>query len=277
MIPMNRTIRQALVVMSTLILIACMAAPASSLIAATIGGTVSLSGGGGGYDTMYLFLTGPNLAPGGVRLDSVSSTVVSGEPSTFTQATVEDGRWEYTWETSAAGGRLDVGTYMVWATPVPMGRYDVAASGENFATIGVTLTNPTLTAGIATIPLGSLRVTSDPAGAEVSVNSVQYGTTPRMVEDLTGGSVMVRVEKEGYEPHEEEVVIRTGTLAVLDVTLTPEALPTETIPLSESPTESSSPEPSTEPTRTSAPWCGVVGGIILSLAGAGILNKNRDK
>jgi hypothetical protein len=274
---MKITIKQALVVMSIPLLIASMATPASSLVAAAIGETVVLSGGGGGYDTIYLFLTGPNLAPGGVRLDSVSSTVVSGEPSTFTRATVDGGRWEYSWETRSVGGSLDAGTYLVWATPVPLGRYDLAASGENYATIGVALTGPALTAGIATIPTGSLRVTSDPAGAEVSVNSVQYGTTPLMIEDLAGGPAMVRVEKDGYDPHEEEVVIRTGTLAVLDVTLTPEALPTETIPQSESPTESSSPEPSTEPTRTSAPWCGVVGGIVLSLAGAGFLNKNRDK
>ncbi len=274
---MKRTIQQALMVLSIPLLIACMAAPASSLVAAAIGETVVLSGGGGGYDTMYLFLTGPNLAPGGVRLDSVSSPVVSGEPSTFTRAIVDDGRWEYSWETQSGGGSLDAGTYLVWATPVPLGRYDLAVSGENYATIGVALNKPTLSAGITTIPVGSLRVTSNPAGAEVSVNSVQYGTTPRMIEDLAGGPVVVRVEKEGYEPHEEEVLIRTGTLAVLDVALTPEALPTETVTPTESPTESSSPVPSTEPARTSAPRYGVVAGIVLSLARAGIRSKNKQK
>ena len=260
-----------------LILIACTAAPVASLVSATIGETVVLSGGGGGYDTIYLFLTGPNLAPAGVRLDRVSSAVVSGEPSTFTRTSVDDGRWEYAWDTSTPGGSLDAGTYLVWATPVPLGRHDLALSGENYATIGIDLTVPTLTAGIATVPTGSLRVASDPAGAEVSVNSVQYGTTPLMVEDLAGGPVMVRVEKEGYDPHEEEVVVRTGTLAVLDVSLTPEVLPPETSLPTETPTDSSSPPPSTEPARTSAPWCGAVGGIVLSLAGAGIRNKNRKK
>ncbi len=271
---MKRTIHQALVVMSIPLLLACMATPASSLAAAAIGETVVLSGVGGGYDTMYLFLTGPNLPPGGVRLESVSSPVVSGEPLTFTRATVDDGRWEYSWDTRSGGGSLDAGTYQVWATPVPLGRYDLATSGENYATIGVALTGPALAAAITTIPAGSLRVTSDPAGAEVSVNSVQFGTTPLMVEDLAGGPVIVRVVKEGYDAHEEEVVIRTGTLAVLDVSLIPEVLATETVLPKESPTESSSPVPCNEPTCTSAPWYGVMAGIVLSLAG--IRNKNKE-
>jgi len=274
---MKKMKKEAQAAVLVLILLASMAGPASSLVSAAIGETVVLSGGGGGYDTMYLFLTGPNLAPGGVRLDSIMSPVVSGEPSTFTRASVDDGRWEYSWDTQSAGGSLDAGTYLVWATPVPLGRYGLAASGENYATIGVTVTRPTLTAGIATIPLGSLRVTSDPAGAEVSVNSVQYGTTPLVIEGLAGGPVGVSIVKEGYALYEEEIVIRTGTMAVMEVDLIPATVPTKTVLPTEIETTTPPPVPSPEPTSAPAPCCEVVAGTVLALTAAIMRNKREDK
>lgn len=124
-----------------------MAMPVSAGTSAVIGETVQLSGKGGGYDEMYLFLTGPNLAPGGVRLDSVMSPVVSGTPSSFTRASVSDGVWEYDWNTGRMGGTLDAGTYLVWVSPEPLDRNDVL--GTPYATIGVTLTRPGLTAEIS--------------------------------------------------------------------------------------------------------------------------------
>ena len=54
-----------------------MTMPVSATTSAVIRETVHLSGKGGGYNERYLFLTGPNLAPGGVRLDRVASPVAS--------------------------------------------------------------------------------------------------------------------------------------------------------------------------------------------------------
>lgn len=128
-------------------LLSCVAMPASAATSSVIGETVHLSGNGGGYDEMYLFLTGPNLAPGGVRPDSVMSPVVTGTPSSFTRASVSDGVWEYDWNTGKTGGTLDAGTYLVWVSPEPLDRYDVL--GTQYATIGVTLTRPGLSAEIS--------------------------------------------------------------------------------------------------------------------------------
>jgi len=128
-------------------LLSFMALPVAAATSAVIGETVHLSGKGGGYDEMYLFLTGPNLAPGGVRLDRVTSPVASGTPSSFTRASVSDGVWEYDWNTGRTGGTLDAGTYLVWVSSQPLDRYDVL--GTPYATIGVTLTRPGLTAEIS--------------------------------------------------------------------------------------------------------------------------------
>lgn len=121
--------------------------PVSAVSSAVIGDVVHLSGKGGGYDDMYLFLTGPNLAPGGVRLDSITSPVVSGIDSSFTRAAVRSGDWEYDWDTGRTGGTLDPGTYLVWAVPKPLDRYEL--SGTAFATISIRLTDPGLTAEIS--------------------------------------------------------------------------------------------------------------------------------
>ncbi|WP_319641761.1 PEGA domain-containing protein [Methanovulcanius yangii] len=253
----------------------CMTVPASSIVSATIGETVVLSGSAGGYDEMYLFLTGPNLPPGGVRMDSIPSSVVSGDPATFTRTVVDGGRWEYSWDTRYAGGMLDAGTYLVWAAPVPLGRYDLISSGASFATISVTLTKPDLTAVIATDPTGSIHVTSDPSGAMVTVNTMPYGTTPLVIEYLPGGNIDVTVSKAGYAVFEAEVVIRTGTMAVLDVTLSPEKTPTatpvgtESIPVSRT-------APSVPPSSP-APSCWTIAGIALAVSVTGILRTLKGK
>jgi hypothetical protein len=134
-------------VLVVIALLSFMALPVAAVTSAVIGETVHLSGKGGGYDEMYLFLTGPNLAHGGVRLDRVSSPVASGTPSSFTRASVSDGVWEYDWNTGRTGGTLDAGTYLVWVSSQPLDRYDVL--GTPYATIGVTLTHPGLTAEIS--------------------------------------------------------------------------------------------------------------------------------
>ncbi len=121
--------------------------PVSAVTTAMMGETVHLSGKGAGYDDIYLFLTGPNLAPGGVRPDSIKSQVVSGNDASFTRVPVRSGAWEYEWDTGRTGGTLDPGTYLVWAVGQPLGRYDLR--GTSYATISVLLKNPVLTAEIS--------------------------------------------------------------------------------------------------------------------------------
>ncbi len=57
----------------------------------------------------------------------------------------------------------------------------------------------------------SLRVMSDPAGSELTIDGADWGQTPLNV-DLTAGRHLVRLDHQGYEPHTEfvEVAARSG-------------------------------------------------------------------
>ncbi len=110
----------AIIVLSVILALASLA-PGALGITVPLGDQVPLSGAAPGADTVYLFLTGPNLPSNGVRLDAVTSEVVSGVPSTFTQAPVSNGQWEYTWYTGSTGGTLDAGSYTVYVSTTPVG------------------------------------------------------------------------------------------------------------------------------------------------------------
>ncbi|WP_165075932.1 hypothetical protein [Methanogenium sp. MK-MG] len=160
-----------------------------------MGETVHLSGKGGGYDDMYLFLTGPNLAPGGVRLDSITSPVVSGNAASFTRVPVRSGAWEYEWDTGRTGGTLDTGTYLVWVLPQPLDRYDLGDT--SYATKSVLLTKPVLTAEISgTAESGGTEETAEETtplsgegsfGDEITLNNTsdEPGVTQNVSEDTT--------------------------------------------------------------------------------------------
>ena len=70
---------------------------------AVLGDQVVLGGDAPGADSVFLFLTGPNLPSNGVRLDDPSTPVITGNPASFTQATVSEDRWYYTWNTRSRG------------------------------------------------------------------------------------------------------------------------------------------------------------------------------
>jgi hypothetical protein len=57
---------------------------------------------------------------------------------------------------------------------------------------------------------GSLRIDTDPSGAEVFVDSARKGTAPVFVEHITPGKVRVRAEMKGYDPKEELAWARAG-------------------------------------------------------------------
>jgi len=63
---------------------------------------------------VFLFLTGPNLPLNGVRLDDLSTPVVTGNPSSFTQATAAEDRWSCTWNTRIRGQLPDSGANTIF-------------------------------------------------------------------------------------------------------------------------------------------------------------------
>lgn len=126
-------------VLMALLLVALAATPVVSAITVYPGSEVVLAGTSTGSDTVYLFVTGPNLPPAGGRLDDPHKAVQSGNPGSFTWVTVgADDRWTYRWRTGEAG--LDPGTYTVYAVEAPVDRRNL--SGHGYTTIPVTLGSP---------------------------------------------------------------------------------------------------------------------------------------
>jgi len=70
---------------------------------------------------------------------------------------------------------------------------------------------------------GVVTITSDPAGAEVTLNGIARGPTPVTVKDIPKGRVSVTLKKDGYEPAVREMSVNAGDKQELFVSL--EALP----------------------------------------------------
>jgi cytoskeleton protein RodZ len=70
----------------------------------------------------------------------------------------------------------------------------------------------------------SLRIVSEPAGAQVTVNGIGWGQTPVTVRHLTPGEKRVRLSKDGYASAERRVAV-TGERPAQDVRVTLAAHP----------------------------------------------------
>ena len=57
---------------------------------------------------------------------------------------------------------------------------------------------------------GSLRIESQPSGAQVFLNGNRVGPTPKTLDGLNPGQVTVRVEKPGYQPMEQQAHVMAG-------------------------------------------------------------------
>ncbi len=74
---------------------------AAGSVQAYIGETIPLSGYSYSSQTVYLFLTGPNLPANGVALDNINNRADQGG---FTQVSVDsNNHWEYNWYTGSLG------------------------------------------------------------------------------------------------------------------------------------------------------------------------------
>jgi hypothetical protein len=54
---------------------------------------------------------------------------------------------------------------------------------------------------------GSLQILSEPAGAHVTVNGIQWGQTPVTIRYLEPGEKVVRITKDGYASTEHRLVL----------------------------------------------------------------------
>ena len=102
-----------------------------------IGEEITFSGTNTDSDTVYLFVTGPNLASkDGVKADAPSTKTVTDNATTFKTVAVEsDDTWE--WKFDTQGYAVDAGTYTYYAVTAAKNRANLADA--QYATISVVL------------------------------------------------------------------------------------------------------------------------------------------
>jgi len=84
---------------------------------------------------------------------------------------------------------------------------------------------------------GTLRILSEPSGAQVYIDGIsQFVTTPFTI-TLTSGTYKIRLTKEGYLPDETDIVIEAGVEKEHKVELTPTPITQATIMITSEPTE----------------------------------------
>jgi hypothetical protein len=210
-------------VMLLLLLALFSGASAAGQMQVYMGNVVKLSGYSYASDTVYLFLTGPNLPTNGVALDNINRLADQGGA---TRVDVDaDGHWVYEWNTGATGGKLDAGSYTVWVADGPADLSHL--STVEYSTISVSLSVPSLTAGISggsgqtsEPPLpGSMSLKAIPDGTSVVVNNVYKGMTPLNVSGLDPGTYNVTFSHFGYTKVSVPVTVQAGSVSEVNVAL----------------------------------------------------------
>ena len=108
-----------------------------------LGQEVKLTGTNSETDTVYLFVTGPNLPSQGGKLTEPAQGVVNGVASSFTTTDVlDDNTFEYKWQT--ANLNIDAGTYTVYAVATPSDKNNLADT--QYATVSIIIRKPFVTA-----------------------------------------------------------------------------------------------------------------------------------
>jgi len=107
-----------------------------------LGEEVKLSGTNSESETTYLFIVGPNLDSNGAQLNSPKTSVVNYNANTFTDVSVDDGIYTYTWAT--AGVDLDSGTYTIYGVSQPVDKSEL--QNASYATVSVVIKKPYVSA-----------------------------------------------------------------------------------------------------------------------------------
>ena len=192
-----------------------------------LGDTIPLSGNSYGSQTVYLFLTGPNLPANGVALNNVNTRADEGY---FTQVSVDSNdHWTYKWGTNAIGGSLDAGTYTIWVVNGPNDRSHLSTA--DYGTISVTLGTPSIAVLTPSVP-GTIVFNSTPVEASVVINGAYKGSTPLVLDGVDPGTYTVTLSHFGYRKFSTPVKVESGKVTEVTATLVPE---TGTIAVNTSP------------------------------------------
>ena len=154
-----------------------------------IGEEITFSGTCTDNETVYLFLTGPNLGTNGVNLKKINETVTNYNGRTFAAEDVEaDDTWSYKWNTADLARSLDAGGYTIYAVSKPVGKDKL--SDAEYATASIQLKSAYLTAtssGAIVAKGDDLKITGtaqgDPENVQVWIFGKNfYGKNERLVD-----------------------------------------------------------------------------------------------
>jgi hypothetical protein len=186
---------------------------AAGTLTYSIGDRVPLNGTAYATTTLYIFVTGPGLDPNGVNPAQMKSPVVSGDPSTFVQVGVTDGRWSYIWNTAHQGFSLREGIYTLYAVSQPVAKNALTAV---YGSIDISLSRD----GRSFPAMGMITINTSPSGAMVYIDSQFIGTTPKSLEAAPGPHTL-RMESPGYQIILESLTVNGGETTAIEKILVP--------------------------------------------------------
>ncbi len=209
------------IIASCMLALACLliitSVSAAPGIQASFGDIIPLSGYSYSSQTVYLYLTGPNLPVNGVALNDISKRAEDGG---FTQVQVDSNdRWSYKWGTGSIGGRLDEGTYTIWVVSGPNDRSHL--SQADYSTISVTLGKPSISINTPVQP-GAMDLRSIPDGATIVMGEKYLGKKPMRVSDLSPGTYDVTFSQFGYQKFSTSVPVEAGRITEVSASLVPD-------------------------------------------------------
>jgi hypothetical protein len=109
---------------------------------------------------------------------------------------------------------------------------------------------------------GSVRVTSDPAQASVTLNGAPAGITPVTVPNVTAGQIDVRLSLPGYQDWTGTTDLQAGKTSEVSATLIP--IPTSTPePVNTTEEQTTIPTESPTPEPTTTPLSPIIGGMAI--------------
>jgi trimeric autotransporter adhesin len=131
-----------------------------------LGDEIKFTGTNSETDTVFLFLTGPNLPGAGGKLTDPRVAVVNNDGSTFATADVDSNNaYTYKWDTSQLS--VDSGSYTVYAVSSPKNRDNL--NDAQYATISITLKKPFISAEMPGLVAAGDKITiKGDAGAKTS-------------------------------------------------------------------------------------------------------------
>ncbi len=146
-----------------------------------LGETIKLTGTNTDSKSVFLFLTGPNLATNGVNLANVSQESLDTIESTFKKVDVNtDNTWSFKWDTSQLLISLDAGTYTIYA--VSEAHTKNKLSNVQYNTASVVLKKPFVTASASTNTLAKgdiLYIRGTAEGKPTNINVWIFGKNYR--------------------------------------------------------------------------------------------------